>query len=99
MSRFSVNLTPPAKATLQQLQADAGLTKRLSAVRKTLARLESNPRHPGLRSHRFHSVTGPNGEQAFESYAEQDTPAAYRVFWCYGPEKGEITVIAISRHP
>jgi len=25
--------------------------------------------------------------------------AAYRVFWCYGPAKGDITIIAITRHP
>jgi len=28
---------------------------------------------------------------------ENKTPGAYRIFWCYGPEKGEMTIIAI--HP
>jgi len=37
--------------------------------------------------------------KAFESYAEQNTPAAYRVFWHYGPEKGQVTIIAITSHP
>ncbi len=99
MPSFSLNLTVEARATLDELQRDAGLAKRLSAVRKTLARLESNPRHPGLRSHKFQSLSGPSGEQVFEAYAEQATPAAYRVFWCYGPEKGQITILAITRHP
>jgi hypothetical protein len=44
-------------------------------------------------------MTGPRGEEVFESYAEQATPAAYRIFWCYGPKKGQITIIAITRHP
>jgi len=96
---FSLNLTAGAKATLKELQRDAGLAKRLSAVRKTLARLESNPRHPGLRSHKFQSLSGPAGEDVFEVYAEQATPAAYRVFWCYGPGRDQITVIAITPHP
>lgn len=95
---FSLHLTATAKATLERLERDSGLAKRLNAVRKTLARLESNPRHPGLQSHRFQSLVGPNGEEVFEAYAEQSTPAAYRVFWCYGPEKGQITIIAITRH-
>ncbi len=99
MPSFSLNLTAGAKATLKELQRDAGLAKRLSAVRKTLARLESNPRHPGLKSHKFQSLSGPAGEEVFEVYAEQATPAAYRVFWCYGPGRDQITIIAITRHP
>ena len=96
---FSLRLTDEAKATLGNLQNDGGLAKRLKAVRKTLARLESNPRHAGLQTHRFHSLAGPRGEHVFEAYAEQATPAAYRVFWYYGPEKGKITIVAIIGHP
>ena len=99
MPSFSLHLTAGARATLNQLQRDAGLAKRLSAVRKTLARLESNPRHPGLQSHKLQSLSEPTGEEVFEVYAEQATPAAYRVFWCYGPGKGQITIIAITQHP
>jgi hypothetical protein len=96
---FSLHLTTRARATLDQLEHNTGLAKRLNAVRKTLALLESNPRHPSLRNHKFQSLVGPNGEDVFEAYAEQSTPAAYRVFWCYGPDKGQITIIAITRHP
>ena len=96
---FSVHLSDRAKANLRELERDAGLAKRLTAVRKALARLEANPRHSGLRSHKFQSLSGPNGEDVFEIYAEQNTPAAYRVFWFYGPEKRQITVLAITSHP
>lgn len=34
-----------------------------------------------------------------EAYAENKTPAAYRIFWHYGPGQDEITVIAIIPHP
>ena len=57
------------------------------------------PRHPALQSHRFVSLSGPNREEAYVSYAELDTPAAYRVIWCYGPARDQITVIAITKHP
>jgi hypothetical protein len=75
------------------------LTAAAKASLAELRRDESNPRHPGLQSHKYRSLSGPRGEEAFESYAEQNTPAAYRIFWHYGPRKGEITVIAITSHP
>ena len=45
------------------------------------------------------SLKGPHKEKVFEAYAEQKTPAAYRIFWYYGPEKNQITTISITPHP
>jgi len=42
---------------------------------------------------------GEKGEKVFDTYAENKTPAAYRIFWHYGPEPGGITIIAITPHP
>jgi hypothetical protein len=70
-------------------------------VKKCIDLLLENPRHPGLNTHEFASFTNlydPKGK-VFEAYAQQNTPGAYRVFWCYGPRKGEITIIAITPHP
>ena len=61
--------------------------------------METNLRHPGLNTHRYDSLTGANGEDVFEAYAENDTSAAYRIFWHYGPDKGQLTIIAITPHP
>jgi len=44
-------------------------------------------------------LTGPKGEEVFEAYAENNTPAAYRIFWYSGPEKKQITIVAITPHP
>ena len=96
---FSIVFSTTAAGQLERLEKDRGLAKRLKAVRKTLGRLEINPRHPGLQSHKFQSLSGPNGEEAFEVYAEQNTPGPYRVFWCYGPDQGKITILAITSHP
>lgn len=70
-------------------------------VRKTLHLLAENPRHPGLQTHPYRSLPNPFDAKAkvFEAYAQQHTPGAYRVFWCYGPEKGAIMVLAITPHP
>lgn len=96
---FELLFTPQAEADLDTLEADAGLAKRLKAVRKALGLLETNPRHPGLNTHKFSSLKGPNGEEVFEAYAENRTPAAWRIFWYYGPEMKQITILAITPHP
>jgi hypothetical protein len=51
-----------------------------------------------LQTHIIHSIKGPSGEKVFEAYAQQNTPSAYRIFFCYGPDKKEITIVAIIPH-
>ena len=70
-------------------------------VEKCVRLLLDDPRHPGLNTHEFHSIEHPyeKGGKVFEAYAQNRTPGAYRVFWCYGPGNGRITIIAITPHP
>ena len=96
---FEIFLTNQAQTQLHALKADKGLEKRYQAVKKAIRFLSSNPRHNSLRTHEFTSLKGPKGEKIFEAYAEQATPAAYRIFWYYGPDGNQITVIAITPHP
>lgn len=96
---FALKFTDEAVSNLKRLEEDNSLAKRFKAVRKALAYLEANPRHPGLNTHKFTSLSGPKGEEVFEAYAENKTSAAYRIFWFYGPEKKEITIVAITPHP
>jgi hypothetical protein len=96
---FSLIFTDEARENLAELRKDPGLSKRYKAVRKTLAYLEANPRHPSLQTHEYKSLSSKGGKKVFEAYAEQSTPAAYRIFWSYGPGKEQITIIAITPHP
>ncbi len=96
---FVLKFTLQAEEDLRSLEEDPSHLKRLKAVRKALGYLETNPRHPGLNAHKYSSLSGPDGEEIFEAYAENKTPAAYRIFWFYGPDKKEITIIAITPHP
>jgi len=70
-------------------------------VEKCVRLLIENPKHPGLHTHEYDSIENPFDPKAkvFEAYVQNRTPGAYRLFWCYGPEKGEITIIAITPHP
>lgn len=68
---------------------------------KCVRLLLENPKHPGLKTHQYSSIPHPydkNGK-VFEAYVQNRTPGAYRLFWCYGPGKGEITLIALTPHP
>jgi len=76
---FDILLTDEAREQLSVLKTDRGLLKRYKAVKKALQFLATNPRHPGLKTHEFTSLKGPKGEKVFEAYAEQGTPAAYRI--------------------
>ena len=96
---FEILLTKQALEDLDDLVTDKSKAKQLKGVRKTLAYLQINPRHPSLNTHKYTSINGPCGEEIFEAYAENRTPAAYRIFWYYGPQKKQITVVAITNHP
>lgn len=97
--KFFLSFTPTAKASLKEIKDSKHLEKRFKAVSKALKFLQENPRHPGLQTHEFSSLKGPNNEKIFEAYAEQNTPAAYRIFFYYGPHKGEIIILTVTPHP
>ena len=68
-------------------------------IRKALQYLETNPRHPGLKSHEIDVLTEKYGVRIWESYLENKKAGARRVFWIYGPETKEITIVGIENHP
>lgn len=96
---FELQWTTEAKEKHGLLKNNASLQKRYKAVKKTLKYLAENPRHPSLQTHEYESLKGLNGEKVFEAYAQQKTPAAYRVFWYYGPGRGVITILTVTSHP
>ena len=96
---FRLRFTDQANADLVDLERDHSAVKRLKAVRKALGWLERNPRHPILNTHPYSQLSGTNGEKVYEAYAENRTPAAFRIFWYYGSNAGEIVVVAITPHP
>ncbi|MCK4245013.1 MAG: hypothetical protein KAX20_05255 [Candidatus Omnitrophica bacterium] len=96
---FKIIQTNLVKEQLEVLKRNKGLEKRYKAVVKSIKLLARNPRHPGLHTHEYSSLQGPNGEKVFEVYAESLTSAAYRIFWYYGPERKQITIISIIPHP
>jgi hypothetical protein len=109
---FQILWTPEASDQFERLQEAASAAIRQGRKTKQFGlfqQVEGNvrklathgPRHPGLHSHPFSSLLNPlnPAEKVFESYVQNRTPGAYRVFWCNGPEQGQITIVAITPHP
>lgn len=112
---YEARWTVPARTQYDQLKiaADQAFDHRrgkgkssppeglFNQVHGCVAKLLNNPRHPGLKTHKYLALAHPwkPGDPVFEAYAQNDTPGAYRIFWCYGPDRRQITIIAITPHP
>ncbi|HSI74005.1 MAG TPA: hypothetical protein VK934_12585 [Fimbriimonas sp.] len=98
---FQLIFQPEAAGQLRDLEHDEDKkdVKKLKKVRKCLGLIETNPKHPGLESHKYNELKGLNGEDVWESYVENKVSTAWRVFWHYGPGRGIITIVAITPHP
>jgi hypothetical protein len=94
---FELRFTEEAEANLADLAH--GNPKKHKKVLACLGKLEANPKRPGLNSHRYESLDTVHGEKVWESYVENQTPGAYRVFRVYGPAPGTLTILAITPHP
>ena len=86
-----------SRATTNRLNKDE--KKCFKKLVKTLSFLSANPRHPGLGSHEITDLSRRYGLKVWQSYLENNTPSAGRLFWVYGPDQEEITVIGIEPHP
>ncbi len=93
---FNIHFTPEAEEQYGSLSQ-----VKLKKVRRVLGYLQTNPRHTSLNTHLYKGYVNPFDPSGaiFEAYVENKTPGAYRIFWCYGPERGDITVLAILPHP
>jgi hypothetical protein len=66
---------------------------------KAMAFLSNDPKHPGLHSHEIDALSRRYGVKVWQSYLENKTSGAGRIYWIYGPEKNDITIIGLEPHP
>jgi hypothetical protein len=105
--RYKLRFTPTADKQLAGIENNNSLEHISGQIHKTLGYLETNLRSKSLQTHEFESLTRRYGKKVFEAYVQQNSPAAYRIFWLYGPDEIDeagkripvITVLAITQHP
>lgn len=96
---FTIVILPKAGNELNQLTNDPSKKAQAKAVIKCLKQMGKDLKHQSLNTHKYDEFTGPNGEEIFESYAQNNTPGAYRIFWFYGPGRKVISILKICQHP
>ena len=96
---FALVYTDEALRVMDDLAKPAYAAK-LKEAKKTLRLLRDvGLGHPGLNSHKYQSLTGPDGEDVWESYIENRTPGAWRIWWLYDPTPDTLTILALGPHP
>ena len=98
-TKFKLKYSEEAKGQFLVLENSNAKVKQYKAVAKTLGLMQANLRRPSLHTHKFDAIESPFGAEVFESYAQNKAPGVYRIFWCYGPGRNELDIIAITSHP
>lgn len=66
---------------------------------KALKFLANDPMYPGLRTHEIEPLSKRYGMKVWQSYLENKKSSAMRMYWVYGPEQNDITIIGLEPHP
>ena len=66
---------------------------------KALRLLSQDPFYPGLHTHEIEPLTRRYGVKVWQSYLENKTSRAMRMYWVYGPNRQDITIIGLEPHP
>ena len=70
-----------------------------SKMGKAMRLIANDPRHPGLNTHEITELSARYEFRVWQSYIENRTPAAGRLYWAYGPGQDDITIMGVEPHP
>ena len=64
-----------------------------------IKKLASNPQYPSLNTHEIAPLSKRYGMKVWQSYLENKKSGARRMYWVYGPDQSDITIIGLEPHP
>ena len=64
-----------------------------------LKKLSEDPMYPALHTNEIPPLSKRYGMKVWQSYLENRKSAAKRMYWVYGPDQKEITIIGLEPHP
>ena len=64
-----------------------------------LKKLSADPMYPSLHTHEIEPLSRRYGMKVWQSYLENKTSKARRMYWVYGPDQTDITIIGLEPHP
>lgn len=66
---------------------------------KAMRLLSQDPSYPSLHTHDIEPLTKRYGVKVWQSYLENNTSRAMRMYWVYGQDLQDITIIGLEPHP
>ena len=83
-----------------QAQNAPDLVTRFKKAKKAVRLMrEVGPHHPGFCTHPMRTLLGPDRKTIFNSYVENRTPGAWRMYWIWADEDQTVVyVVSIGPH-
>jgi hypothetical protein len=97
-SPFELRMTPSAEVQIGKIMGDRSKLGLQKQLKKAFRHLSNNPRHPGLQSHLIPEFEKVHEMKVFSSYVQNKTPQAHSILWSYGPNDGQLTILAVIPH-
>lgn len=66
---------------------------------RAMVHLAADPFYPGLKTHEIPPLSRRYGMKVWQSYLENKNSRAARIYWVYGPDQKDITIIGLEPHP
>lgn len=98
MSAEEVWLSPSVDEWLRQAQGSARLREKFKKAKKAIRMMrEAGPAYPSFCTHQMNDLKGPGDETIWNSYVENNTSQAWRMYWIRRPD-GAIQIVSIGPH-
>jgi hypothetical protein len=93
-----VTLSPGLDEWLRWAKDQSALQPKFRKVKKAIEFMrEVGPSHRGFNTHDMKSVKWSGGQKIWNSYVENKTPGAWRMYWIYR-NPGEIYILSVGPH-
>lgn len=66
---------------------------------RAMVHLAADPFYPGLKTHEIPPLSRRYGMKVWQSYLENKNSRAARIYWVYGLDQKDITIIGLEPHP
>ena len=95
---FEVAFSDKVQAWAELASKKPSLKTKFEKFKKAVKLLKQvGPSHPGLHTHKMDTWRGPGGEPVWNSYVENGTPSAWRMYWIFdGPDR--IQILSVGPH-
>lgn len=98
MKPHRVVLSPALNDWLLLAKDSPWLRDRFKKARKAIQLMrEIGPTHPGFHTHKMVHLQGPGGRDIWNSYVENRTPGAWRMYWIYR-DNGDVYILSMGPH-